>query len=119
MGTSSVITEPAPDDGTIANSHRRHQRRVGADKRARADVGVVLAETIIVAGDGARPDVGPRADTGVADIAQVVDLGSGLDHRFLDLDEVADVDALMQVGARPQAGIRAETGVRGHRHPSK
>src|SRR3954454_2760513 len=100
--------------GTIANSHRRHQRRVGADERPGADVGVVLAETVIVAGDGARPDVGPRADTGVADIAQVVDLGSGLDHRLLDLDEVADVDALAQVSTRPQAGIRAEGGARIH-----
>src|SRR3954468_14584766 len=100
--------------GTIANSHRRHQRRVGADKRTRADVSVVLAETVIVAGDGARPDVGPRADTGVADIAQVVDLGSGLDHRLLDLDEVADMDTLAQVSTRPQAGIRAEGGARVH-----
>src|SRR3954452_3502871 len=100
--------------GAVPNYHRRHQRRVGADERPGADVGVVLAETIIVAGDGARPDVGPRADTGVADIAQVVDLGSGLDHRLLDLDEVADVDALAQISSRPQAGIRAEGGARIH-----
>ena len=69
------------DIGAVADRDRRHQRRVGADEGARADVGLVLAEAVVIAGDGAGADVGPCADARVADIGQMVDLGAGFDRR--------------------------------------
>jgi hypothetical protein len=70
-------------NGAITNFHRRHQRRIGTDEGARADFRVMLAETIIVAGDGARPDVGPRADTGVADMVLSTFGASGAGARIM------------------------------------
>src|SRR5262245_17642465 len=78
--------------GALADLHRRDQRRVRADERVLADLGAVLADAVVVAGDGAGADIGAGADGGVADIAQVIGLGAGLDHRFLDLAEIAYVD---------------------------
>ena len=52
-----------------ADGDRRHQRGVRADEGVRADGGAVLAEAVIIAGDGAGADIGPRADVGVADIS--------------------------------------------------
>ena len=56
-----------------------------------------LSDAVVVAGDGAGADVGSRADPGVADIAQMVGLGAGLDQRLLHLDEIADVDVLAEL----------------------
>src|SRR4051794_13331140 len=39
------------DVGTFADFHRRHQRRIGADEGAGADLGLVFAEAVIVTGD--------------------------------------------------------------------
>src|SRR4051812_45813980 len=52
-------------DGAMADLHRRHQGGIGADKGARADLGVRLGEAVIVAGDGARADIGAFPDRGV------------------------------------------------------
>ena len=59
-----------------------------------ADVGVVLVDAVIVAGDGAGADIRLRADARVADIGEVVDLRPLLHVGVLDLDEVADMRAL-------------------------
>ena len=56
------------DIGAVADRHRRDQRRVGADEGAGADVGLVLGEAVVVAGDRSSADVGARADPRVADI---------------------------------------------------
>src|SRR5690606_3787798 len=60
--------------GAIADFHRRDERRVRADERARADIGEMLAEAVIIAGDGARADIRMRADARIADIREVIDL---------------------------------------------
>src|SRR5690606_40670860 len=66
------------------------------------DLCPVLGETVIVAGDGARADVHLRADGGVADIAQVIDLRRLPDLGVLRLDEIADPTSGRQPRARPQ-----------------
>ena len=68
------------DIGAVADLDRRDQRRIRADEGALADVGAVLGGAVVVAGDGAGADIGARADPGVADIAQMVGLGAGLDQ---------------------------------------
>src|ERR687891_1039677 len=105
------------DHGALADGHRRDQRAVRADERAGADVGPVLAETVVVAGDGAGADVCLGADAGVADVGQVIGLGAGLEHGVLDLDEVADPRARPDLGARAQPGERADLGARPERDP--
>ncbi len=85
---------------------RRDQRRIGADEGARADLGAVLVEAVVVAGDGAGADVGFGAHVGVADIGEVVDLGALGDHGVLDLDEVADRCTSASISSRPAAAAQ-------------
>src|SRR5688572_8620275 len=53
------------DERTVADLDRRNQRAVGADEGALADLGAVLGEAVIVAGDRAGADIGLLADAGV------------------------------------------------------
>ena len=69
------------DIGAVADRHRGDEGRVGADEGAGADVGLGLGEAVVIAGDRARADVGVGADAGVADVAQVIDLGARFDRR--------------------------------------
>ena len=57
------------DIGAVADLDRRHQRRVRADEGAVADIGAVLGDAVVIAGDGAGADIGARADPRVADIS--------------------------------------------------
>src|SRR3546814_7393717 len=68
----------------------------------------MLGEAVVVAGDGAGPEIGAGADPGVADIGEVVGLGTRFDHRVLDLDEVADVGTFADRRPRPQPGRSEE-----------
>src|SRR4051812_32495768 len=49
------------DERAVAHGDRRNQRRVRADEGVLADHGPVLADAVVVAGDGSRADVGPFA----------------------------------------------------------
>ena len=57
------------DDRAGADADRCNQRAVGADEGARADLRPILAETVVIAGDGAGADIGFLADRRVADVA--------------------------------------------------
>ena len=89
----------ARDDGAgaglrpVAERDRSTEHRVDAEEDALADLGVVLADAVVVGGDRARPDVRPRADVGVAEVAHVVLLDARLEARVLHLGEVAELDA--------------------------
>src|SRR5690606_27640572 len=98
------------DHGAVTDLHRRHQGRIRADEGAGADIGVILAETVVVAGDRAGADIGFGTDAGIADIGQVIDLGAGLDARLLHLDEIADMRLRPDLGARTQPRVRADRG---------
>src|SRR5258705_1426707 len=99
---------PGADNRALADRHRGNQRGVRADERARADHRAVLAESVVIAGDRAGPDVGPRPDFRVADVGQVIDLGAFADLRLLQFDEVADLAALAEFGARSNPRERAD-----------
>src|SRR5580704_4063086 len=62
----------------------------------------MLGGAVVVTGDGARTDVGISAHEGVADVAQVIGLGAGLDRRLFDLDEISNACTLAQLGARSE-----------------
>src|SRR5215472_6098351 len=91
------------DVGTIANLDGRHKRGVGAYEGPLTDVGEVLVEAVVVAEDRARTDVGAFTHPSIADVGQVVGLGSRLHGGVLHLNEVADVRAGADVGPRAQA----------------
>src|SRR6478672_9466375 len=87
------------DNRAVADGHRCDQRGVRADERSGADHCLVLAEAVVIAGDGARTDVGARADLSVADIRQMINLGAVRHDRFLELDEIADLGSFAETGA--------------------
>src|SRR5271166_6856901 len=89
------------DIGAVTDGHRRDEGGVRANEGARADVGPELVEAVVVAGDRARADVGVRPNPGVADVAEVIDLGPRLDRRLFDLDEIAYLGFRGDVCARP------------------
>src|SRR5262245_63822670 len=109
-----------PDGGAGADSRalrhrdRRDELHVGADLHLVFDHGAVLARAVVVAGDGARPDVDVAADRGVADIGEMVRLGARSDAARLDLDEIPDVHLGRELRAgtdtrvRPDAAARAD-----------
>ncbi len=101
------------DIGALADRDRRDQGGVRADEGAGADLGAVLVEAVVVAGDGAGADVGAGADARVAEIGEVVGLGARADLGVLDLDEVADPRLLAELRARPQPRERADAGAGG------
>ncbi len=96
------------DIGALADLDRRHQRGVGADKGACPDLGPMLVEAVIVAGDGAGADVSARADARVADISEMVNLGALADLGLLDLDEVADMGVRGERSAGPEPRERTD-----------
>ena len=68
----------------------------------------MLADAIIVAGDGARADIRALAHMRIAQIGQVTDLHALVQNRILDLDEVADMHVAAQFRAWTQAGKGAD-----------
>src|SRR5690606_38546771 len=84
-----------PDGRAGTDRDRRHQIGARANEGTIADDSTVLIGAIVVAGDGARADVDVGADIGVADVAEMVDLGTPLQARRLDLHEIADPGPLL------------------------
>src|SRR3990172_2432101 len=68
------------DIGALADLHRGYQGGVGAYERAPAHLGRVLGVAIVVAEDGAGANVGAFPDPAVAEVGQMVGLGTCL-HR--------------------------------------
>ena len=96
------------DIGAVAESERSDERGVGADEDVIADGGGVFVYAIVVAGDGAGADVRARADDGVAEVGEVVGLGTAAHANLLGLDEVADVSLRSDVTAGAQVRVSAE-----------
>src|SRR5208337_4251870 len=68
------------------------------------DLRPVLVEPVIVACDRARADIRSLSDGGVADIAQMVDLGARPELSRLQFHEIADANAGTELCPRPQPG---------------
>ena len=109
------MTEPEPTKAPSPIAHRRDEGGVRADEGARADLGPVLVEAVVIAGDGAGADIGLGPDRGIAEIGEVVDLGAGAELGVLDLDEIADLGLRAERRARPQAREGADAGAGGDR----
>src|SRR6185437_14627814 len=91
-----------------ADGDRRDQRRIRADESALADLGPVLGEAVVIAGDRSRADIRARADMRVAEISEMIGLGAIVDAGRLYLDEVANVYVGAEVRAGPQPGERTD-----------
>src|SRR5664280_2745334 len=97
-----------PDVGALSDSNRRNQGGIASNERAVFNRRAVLVHAIVIAGDGARPDVDAFANFGVAKIGEVVGLGTFAQPRLLGLHEVADVRAFANVAPGPQMRVRSE-----------
>src|ERR1700744_907394 len=93
------------DIGAVTDADRRHQRRVRTDEGALADIGVMLVEAIVIAGNGTSSDICTRADAGIAKVGQIVGLGALFNAAVLHLDKIADMDVFLDHRAGPQTGI--------------
>src|SRR5690606_6400024 len=92
------------DIGAVADLDRRNQRGIGADKGTGADLGPVLGEAVVIAGDGAGADIGASTHARVSNVGEVVGLGLVAELRGLGLDEVADAYAAAEFrsGTKPR-----------------
>src|SRR5829696_9277319 len=94
--------------GPVPDRHGGYQHGIRSNEGAVTDGGAVLAGPVVVDEHGAGADVHPGADVGVADVAEVRDLGPRADDRVLDLDEGAGLGARPQLAAGAQGGERAD-----------
>src|SRR5574337_1742541 len=93
------------NDGASAHRDRRHEARIAAYKHIVFDHGLMFGKTLIVAGDRPGANIDTLSDAGVADVAQMWDLGPFTDDRLLDLHEVSDLDSLPKRSLRPQVCV--------------
>src|ERR1035437_3755237 len=96
------------DIGALSDSNGSHQRGIASNERAVFNRRAVLIHAIIIAGDGARPDVHAFPNLGVAKIGEVVGLRAFAQPRLLGLHKVADVRAFANVAAGPQMRVRSK-----------
>ncbi len=96
------------DIRAVADLHGRDECCVGTDERARADIGEMLVEAVVITGDGPCADIRARADARIADISEVVRFRALLDARILNLDEISDMDILFDLCAGPQPRERSD-----------
>src|SRR5690349_16221292 len=68
----------------------------------------MLVDAVVIAGDGSGADVHVAADVRVSDVREVRGLGPRREHRFLRLDEIADLHFAPQDGAGAEMSIRAD-----------
>src|SRR5260370_11754507 len=90
------------DVGAVTDPYRCHKSGIAAYEGGAADDCGILANSIVVAGEGAGAYVGFAPYARVAEIGEVHGLGTLAENAFLDLDEIADA------GAFEQAHVAAE-----------
>ena len=86
------------DGGPFSHRHRGDEGRIGANEGAIANPGQVFVDAVVIAGDGPGANVHPAPDLGVANVAEMADLGPLANLGLLDLDKVADMDLVRQIG---------------------
>src|SRR6266571_6116541 len=89
-----------------AHAHRRDELGVRADENVVLYDGAVLVRSVVVAHDRAGADVDVAADLAVADVGEVIRLGTCAYATRLDLHEVADVHFCSDARARARADAR-------------
>src|SRR3954470_18607437 len=112
----SICRNIIGDDGSggniraIPHRDRGDERSVDADEGALPDRGAVLAEAVVIAGDGAGTDIRPGPNRRIADIGEVVRLGASPHLGVLHLNEIADMGAFADSRSRPESRIGADDG---------
>src|SRR6266480_7265979 len=97
-----------------AHAHRRDELGVRAYENVVLYDGAVLVRSVVVAHDRAGADVDVSAHLAVADVAEVIRLGTRAYATRLHLHEVADVHSVgeARARARPDARVGADAAVR-------
>src|SRR5690606_20967869 len=83
----------------------RHQLRVRSDEGVVFDDGLGLVHAVVVAGNGTGAYVYTLANDRIADIGQVIGLGTLAQLALLDFHEIADMSLSTDVGAGTPARI--------------
>src|ERR1700681_1825974 len=94
----------------LSDPNRRNQDAVAAYENAFFDDGVVLADPVVVTGDGSRAHVYFLADFGVSQIGQMVCLGAFADAGLLQFNKISDVGIFADFATWAQMAVRAERG---------
>src|SRR5256884_9910726 len=89
-----------------AHPHRRDELGARAYENVVLDDGAVLVRSVVVAHDRAGADVDVSAHLAVADVAEVIRLGTRAYATRLHLHEVADVHSVGEAGARARTDAR-------------
>jgi hypothetical protein len=110
---------PGCDIGTVADLDGGDERRIRTDEGAGADLGLVLAESVIVAGDGASADIGSGAYMGVANVSEMGRFGVVTELSGFRFHEIADPRARSKLRARTQPRERADRCTRTDRRSFK
>src|SRR6267154_746709 len=92
-----------------ADPHRRDKLRVRADENIVLDDGAVLVRPVVVAHDRAGTDVDVAADVAIADVGEVIGLGTRAYAARLHFHEVADVHFCGESRAHARADARVRT----------
>src|SRR6266705_802596 len=97
-----------------AHAHGRDELGVRADENVVLYDGAVLVRSVVVAHDRAGADVDVSAHLAVADVGEVIGLGTSAYATRLHLHEVTDVHSLgeARAGARTDARVGADAAVR-------
>src|SRR5579872_5036204 len=103
---------PGADVAFRANLDRRDQRRIASDERSRADASLVFLLAIEIARDGARADVHPLADLGVAQVGKMLALGARAQPALLHLDEITHARVGTDIGVHAQPRKRPDLRLR-------
>src|SRR2546430_1556497 len=97
---------------TPAHSHRRDELGVRADENVVLDDGAVLVRSVVIARDRAGADVDVSSHLAVADVGEVIRLGTCAYATRLDLHEVADVYPFGEARAGTDARVGADAAIR-------
>ena len=65
----------------------------------------MLVDAVIVTSNRPGADIDPLPDTGIADVAQVWNLGPFADDRLLNLHEVSNLGPLVKLSVGPQVRV--------------
>src|SRR5205814_7222316 len=113
QGIGGNVLRDARASGDVragADPHRSDQGGIAADEGTFFDDGGVLANAVIVAGDGSGAHIHVSANIRVTKVSKMIGLGPFPQAGLLGLHEVADVGALANLAAGPQMRIWTEDG---------
>ena len=95
------------DRRTGPDLNRRHEFDTGPNESTVTDKSPMLVSPVIITDDRPGTNVHGRADCGVTDIGQVIDLTANANRTLLYFDKIPDAYLIPEIGFRPKSRERA------------